>query len=274
MNEFLVGLQFLTRISIVKQTVWTEESFGKSVKYFPAVGAVLGICYVIVTLLTNYLTFSLPMIKAAIILIMMAILTGAIHCDGFMDTMDGLFSGREREKMLEIMKDSRVGAFGVVSFVMITLFEFATLSELAANFLLNHLLLAVYAAPIIARLMMVVTIGIFPYARSKGMGKAFSDYTTKATIAFAAVETLILLILPLILFFTLILFKIVNADYITVFFDVFTIKPLIISLIAALIFTFYFGKFATKKIGGVTGDVYGAVTTLSEAIVFFIFLIF
>ncbi|MBR1398478.1 MAG: adenosylcobinamide-GDP ribazoletransferase, partial [Selenomonadaceae bacterium] len=126
MNAFLIGLQFLTRISIVKQTVWTEKSFGESVKYFPAVGAVLGLCYsavafVLTIFANNNLNIidilnSTPrftMLGAAIILMLMAMLTGGIHCDGFMDTMDGLFSGRDRERILQIMKDSRVGAFGV-----------------------------------------------------------------------------------------------------------------------------------------------------------------
>ena len=244
----------MTRISIVKQTVWTEESFGKSVKYFPAVGAVLGLFYVAIAETLNLLIGgAFPMLTAAVILMAMIILTGGIHCDGFMDTMDGLFSGRDRERMLEIMKDSRVGAFGVVSFVMLSILDFAALSELSRASTLM-LIAAIYSAPIIGRLMMVVTIGSFPYARPEGMGKAFSKYTTRSTIILAAVEALILLS-PLILPFTMV------------------IKPLLISLIIALIFTLYFGKFATKKVGGVTGDIYGAVEIISEALVMVSFLL-
>ena len=195
MNSFLIGLQFLTRIFIVKQTIWTEESFGKSVKYFPLVGAVLGLCYVGIAMIFNFLFGeNFLNLRAAIILVSMAVLTGGIHCDGFIDTFDGLFSGREREKILEIMKDSRVGAFGAVSFVMLSILEYATLSELST---LNFFA-AIYSAPIIARLMMVLTIGGFPYARAEGMGKAFAKYSTHSTIIFAAVETFIL-IAPLIL---------------------------------------------------------------------------
>ncbi|MBR1397135.1 MAG: adenosylcobinamide-GDP ribazoletransferase [Selenomonadaceae bacterium] len=264
MNAFLIGLQFLTRISIVRQTVWTEQSFGESVKYFPAVGAVLGLCYsaavFILTIIANNnlnimdipnVTTRFPMLEAAIILTLMAMLTGGIHCDGFMDTMDGLFSGRDRERIMQIMKDSRVGAFGVVSFVMISILNFAALTELAQTSTMN-LMTAAYATPIIGRLMMVITIGSFPYARPEGMGKAFATYTTKSTILFAVVETLVLF-LPLILLMSNI------------------IKTLTISIIAASIFTFYFGNFSIKKIGGVTGDIYGAVTTISESIVLLIF---
>ena len=253
LNSFLIGLQFLTRISVVKQTVWTEESFGNSVKYFPAVGAVLGAIYVAIAELLNLLTGgTLPLLTAAVILISMAILTGGIHCDGFMDTMDGLFSGRDRERMLEIMKDSRVGAFGVVSFVMISILGFAALSELAKTPFI--LLAAIYSAPIIGRLMMVVTIGGFPYARPEGMGKAFSEHTTASTVLVAGIESMLLLS-PL---------MILSAIF---------LKSLLSSLTVTLIFTLYFGKFATKKVGGVTGDIYGAVTTISEVLVMLTFLL-
>ena len=103
--------------------------------------------------------------------------------------------------------------------------------------------------------MMVITIGAFPYARPEGMGKAFSEYTTKTTILFALCETLILL-LPLLW---------LSMDF---------LKLILGALIASMAFTFYFGNFAVKKIGGVTGDIYGATTTFSESIVFLSFLIF
>ena len=247
-ESFFIGLQFLTRISIVKQTVWTEEAFGKSVKYFPAVGAVLGAIYVVIAEVCSLLTGgAFPILTAAVILISMTALTGAIHCDGFMDTMDGLFSGRDRERMLEIMKDSRVGAFGVVSFVMLSILEFSTLSELSRTSTLT-LIIAIYSAPIIGRLMMVVTIGGFPYARHEGMGKAFAEYTTRSTIILAVGEALILLS-PIALL------------------SIMAIRPLLIALVTAFIFTWYFGNFATKKVGGVTGDIYGAVEIINEALV-------
>ena len=253
LDSFFVGLQFLTRISIVKQTVWTEESFGKSVKFFPAVGAVLGLVYVVLAEILNLLIGdAFPMLTAAVILVSMTILTGGIHCDGFMDTMDGLFSGRDRERMLEIMKDSRVGAFGVVSFVMLSILDFAALSELSRTSTLT-LFAAIYSAPIIGRLMMVVTIGGFPYARPNGMGKAFAAYTTRSTIILAAFEVLVLL-LPLILLSAMLA------------------ESLLISLTIALTFTLYFGKFTTKKVGGVTGDIYGAIEIISEALVMVSFL--
>ena len=242
MNSFLIGLQFLTRIFVVKQSIWTEQSFGESVKFFPAVGAVLGICYAAIVGATSLL--NLPLFTGAVGFSLMIILTGGIHCDGLMDSADGLFSGREREKILEIMKDSRAGAFGVVSMILVAAIEIATLTELA---LLSTwwLCAAIFSAPIIGRLMMVVTIGAFPYARQSGMGKAFAQFTTRRTIIFAAGET-ILLLFPLSLISQIFFLCAASASCV------------------ALIVTWKFANFSTEKIGGVTGDIYGAVTTLAE----------
>ena len=269
MNAFLIGLQFLTRISLVRQTIWTEEDFGRSVRYFPLVGAVLGLSYMLGTLMLptlflltvdeiNFATLMAafkqhPMLQAAVVFLLTVALTGAIHCDGFMDTFDGLFSGRDRDRMLEIMKDSRVGAFGVVSFVTLSIVEFATLEELAC-LPLENFLAAVFVMPIVGRLMMVMVIGLFPYARPEGMGKAFAERTDGRTMAFATVETMILL-MPLTM--------ISGEIFLTA----------LMSGLMALMVAMYFGRYATKKLGGVTGDIYGAVTLLSELTVLTVFLI-
>ena len=242
MNSFLIGLQFLTRIFVVKQTVWTEESFGESVKYFPAVGAVLGLICSGVVAAVNHL--GLPMLTGAVGFAALIILTGGIHCDGLMDSADGLFSGREREKILEIMKDSRAGSFGVVAMILVAALEVSTLTELA-RLSTWWLCAAIYSAPIVARLMMVVTIGAFPYARPDGMGKAFAKFTTRRTILFAAGETFLLL-LPLVFVSEMFFLSSAAAGGI------------------ALLVAWRFASFATEKIGGVTGDIYGAVTTLAE----------
>ena len=171
MNSFLIGLQFLTRIFVVRQSVWTEQSFGESVKFFPAVGAVLGlICAALVGALNFFTAGNFPLLTGAVGFASLIILTGGIHCDGLMDSADGLFSGREREKILLIMKDSRAGSFGVVAMILIAALEISTLTELA-RLSTYFLCAAIYSAPIIGRLMMVVTIGAFPYARPEAWAK-------------------------------------------------------------------------------------------------------
>ena len=101
---------------------------------------------------------------------------------------------------------------------------------------------------------MVVTIGAFPYARAEGMGKAFAKFTTRRTILFAAGEA-ILVLLPLIFISEIFLICAASAG------------------LVALIVTIKFARFSTEKIGGVTGDIYGAVTTLAELFALITFLL-
>ena len=96
MNNFLLGLQFLTRITIKKNLDWSEKACGGSVKFFPLIGAILGIIYVLVGYVIYYLLPSFNIYLSAhligfILLFCNIFLTGALHCDGFTDTMDGIY---------------------------------------------------------------------------------------------------------------------------------------------------------------------------------------
>ena len=188
----------------------------------------------------------------AIFFALNVILTGGIHCDGLMDSADGLFSGRDKEKILAIMKDSRAGAFGVVSLVVVAALQISTVSELLSLSIMQTLT-AVYCAPIIGRFSMVAIIKKFPYARPQGIGKAFANFSSEKTLPLAFAET-ILLLMPLSFFG--------KNFFFTAFF----------AMILSSIFALYFGFYSTKKIGGVTGDIFGAAEFLSETFVLTIFL--
>ena len=269
MRAFFIGLQFLTRISIVEQKDWCEKDFADSVRYFPLIGLVLGIIYAaFAALLLSFLPQNgilLPHhVVAAILLILPILLTGGLHCDGFMDTMDGLFSGRSRERMLEIMKDSRVGANGVFAFVLLMIFDWSVLLDLLQS---AWLFPALFAMPIVSRLMMVVAISAFPYARPVGMGKAFKDGGTKSVLYGAFFYTLILVFFPG-----------VAADFLGIIpLDAAGLSSWLLSMtaviFAALLFTIFFASYATRHLGGLTGDVYGAITTLTETLVLLSFLV-
>lgn len=248
MKAFFVGLQFLTRLSFVKQSVWTAADFGRSVKFFPLVGAVLGSiyalsAYVLLVFLPSYHVELPKHFVSVIFLALPMLLTGGLHCDGFMDTMDGVFSGRSRERMLEIMKDSRVGANGVMAFVLYALSEWAILLDFNSV----HIVVALFIMPIIGRLCMVMGIICFPYARPEGMGKAFADYANRRSLLFAFFSTC-MLVVPWGIF-------------------------AIISMISAICFAFCLAKYINHLLGGLTGDVYGAITELSEWVVLGVFLV-
>lgn len=249
MRAFLIGLQFLTRIHIVRQTVWTEEDFGKSVRYFPLVGLVLGVCYSLSAWALGYGLAEVagihmpPHVQAAVLAVLPFLATGGIHCDGFMDTVDGIFSGRERDRMLEIMKDSRTGSFGVVAFGILLLLQYSLLLDMPRE----NLPWALLVMPIAGRLMMTGAISLFPYARPDGMGKAFGKYATPKGFAYIVAYTLILL-------------AAIDGWH------------SLAALAAGGIFLRLFGCYVTKLLGGLTGDVYGAVCTLTEVLTLAVYL--
>ena len=247
MQNFITGLQFLTRIRVVGQSEWNPESFGRSVKFFPLVGGVIGVILVALNYIVDgYLpvlgVYLPPHVLATLLTAMPILITGGLHCDGFMDTMDGLFSGRSRERMLEIMKDSRVGANGVTAFVLLLLLKWSLIVDIAPTLLP----LALFSMPVLGRLAMVVAITIFPYARPEGMGKAFAQNAGKTSLLIA-------------LFFAMLL-----------------IVPLglqaILSGAAVIIFTLLFARYVTSILGGLTGDIYGAITEITEILVLTFFL--
>ena len=243
MHSFLIGLQFLTRIRLVNQTEWTAEDFGRSTRFFPLVGLVLGICYASAAWLLVYTKglFGMQALPTALLLILPLVLTGGLHADGFMDTADGVFSGRERERKLEIMKDSRVGSFGVVSFVLLMFVQFSLLFDMHPLLLVP----ALFVMPIIGRLAMVLAVSCFPYARKDGVGKTFADMGDRRTVVIAALTTTAL-VLP---------------------WGTLAAAALVLGTAFALLFC----SAMTKILGGVTGDVYGAATVLTETVVLAVF---
>lgn len=234
MKSFFIGLQFLTRLKIVNQTEWDIHDFGKSVVYFPFVGLVIGaFMAAIYWLLADHLPIQL---LALLLVIFEFLFTGGLHADGFMDTCDGLFSGRDRERKLEIMKDSRVGSNGVVGFVFLTLLKWQLLANVNPQFLWELLLFL----PIISRYSLVLSIRLFHYARPEGMGKAFAVYSPKSTLLWSTIFA----VLPAIYF---------HWDY-----AVFLGSGILLNMIL--------NSYIAKHLGGVTGDTYGFVIESSEVL--------
>lgn len=244
-GDFITGFQFLTRIPIKVQTQWTPESFSHSVKFFPIIGGIIGL------LLSGFLYgaqslwgIRLPMHLVAVGLILFEIIiTGGLHCDGLMDTVDGIFSGKPRERMLEIMKDSRVGAFGAMSFCLLIFVKYSLIIDIDPALLP----LSILVMPIVGRTAVVAAITLFPYARAEGLGKAFYQSGHKYTLYVAGICSALLLI-PL-------------------------GKLVIISGVIGISFALLLSRYISRRLGGLTGDVYGAIVELTEIVTLLVFLI-
>lgn len=240
MNAFLVGLQFMTRIHISNNTIWKDEEFGKSVVWFPVYGWILGAFMCLIYTLLKPL--NVPYLTAFLIVIGELFLSGGTLADGLMDSSDGLFSGRSRERSLEIMKDSLIGSFGMLSIIIFI--NLYTLSLGSTDALLYPVLMA---APTLGRLNVVISICEYPYARPYGMGKSFATYRGKHAVAGAVV----LALLPALYFgFT----YLVMAG---------------VSVLLGL----YLNSWIVRKIGGTTGDTYGFVNQTTEMVLALLFLL-
>ena len=172
MKRFLIALQFLTRIRVARNLEIEEEELGGSAVFFPLVGFIIGL--ILATLAFGGSTLFSSLTVAVLITAGEGILTGGLHLDGYMDACDGIFSGRPRERMLEIMKDSRVGSMGVIGLFILLALKITLLSELPVEVLIP----SVAVMPLLGRWAMVLAIWRFPYARAEGLGAYFSGRTS------------------------------------------------------------------------------------------------
>lgn len=234
MRGLRIAVSFLTRLPV--GTVAADPAaFGRSFVYLPLVGLLLGLFQYGGAWLGGQVLHAPAALLAALLLLLEAWLTGGLHWDGYMDAMDGLFSARERERMLEIMRDSRVGAHGVTAFGFLLLAKYAAVMELLASQGYLWLLLV----PFWARWNLGVLAFTFPYARPEGMGKALAQHGGWGRVAIMALYTL-----PL---------GGLLGGWVS------------LAVAAAMtLLAWGWGKWVQGKIGGLTGDVFGATVELME----------
>lgn len=238
MRKLWIAITFLTRIPLPQPDNVTSEEFTQSQHCYPVVGLILGA--VLWAALTLLLPLYPPLITAALLLTLELLLTGGIHLDGFIDSMDGLLSARTPERMLEIMKDSHVGAFGAVSAIVYLLLKFALLAELIAleSYFVPYVVLFM---PILSRWIFLMGVHFFPYARAQGLGKGFHETSRKTQWTFLG-EGIVLLF----------------ATYIVLQWSG------VVGFMLATLVVFFFARRVSHLLGGLTGDLYGASIELSE----------
>lgn len=281
MIPFFIALQFLTRIKIVNQTEWSVEDFGKSVVAFPYVGLIIGL---ILALLYGILSPFIPLVPLMLILVIAEFLiTGGLHADGLMDTSDGLFSGRERDRKLEIMKDSRIGSFGVVAFVFVTLLKWQLLTAIPTS---EFIPMALIMMPLMSRWSLVLSIRSYPYAREQGMGAAFANLAPKHVITYNTLSTffmpIVMLLIGVILYTLLYgvysIFSIADVGYVVglgvlIYATLGIFQINIVSMIITYIINRILNHYIVKQLGGTTGDTYGFVVEVTEVLLLLIYII-
>ncbi len=236
MNRLLVAIAFLTRLPVARARALDARAIGRAALLFPAVGLLLGAAQAAAL---RGLTARLPAPLAAILAVALAAaLTGALHLDGLADTADGFGGGRDREHVLEIMRDHAVGAFGATALVLVLAVKAAALVALVSAGAWRWVVLA----PALARWAPVALGRALPYARAgEGLGRTVTDgagpFEVSGATLLAAVAAVAL----------------AGARGVA-------------ALAAVAAFTVGHGLACRRRIGGVTGDTMGAAVEISEAL--------
>lgn len=242
---FLTAIMFYTRIPIPSNTEFSTDYLNKSTRYFPFIGILVGGLGAVIFLLILAI---LPL-NIAIILSMAStiLITGAFHEDGFSDFSDGFGGGYTKERILEIMKDSRIGTYGAIALVLMLFTKFLSISSTS----LIDIPLLLISAHSLSRFISVCMIYTSSYVREDALSKSKPIGHRGSWSSF--VVALIFGFLPL------------------------CFMPLVFTLLVIFMLSltlFFFRWYVHKIIGGYTGDVLGALQQISEVVIYLGFLIY
>lgn len=219
------AVAFLTVIPAADSTGSPGERLGRA--YFPIVGALIGLVagigFVLIAAIAG------PLLAGVGAVAVMAVLTGGLHLDGLADAADGLFGVGSLERRLEVMRDPRVGSFGAVALVLVVLGDVAALSSMGPA----RALIALVIAGALSRLAILVVVVSAPYLREPGLGTAAQGGNRLFDLLLGAALTVAVCLLD-------------------------PRRAAVAAVTVALAATLMVAV-ARRRIGGVTGDVYGAV---------------
>jgi adenosylcobinamide-GDP ribazoletransferase len=233
MKRLIAALQFLTIIPLGKSAIYDPKGM---VRFFPVVGILVG------GLLSIFdhvaLNFWPEPVTAVLDVVLLAIITAALHLDGLGDTADGLFGHRSKEEALLIMKDSRIGVMGLVAIICTLAVKWGGIMHIS-----SHRMLLLVLIPAFARSGMIFGIRFLEYGRPEG-GTGYDVFGEPLTLS-AFQWMLIPVILSIFLGW--------KGIWLNLIFAVLTI-----------IIIFYY----KKRMGCITGDMLGAMTEVTEALLF------
>jgi cobalamin 5'-phosphate synthase/cobalamin synthase len=243
-KSFLAAVAFLTILPTGNIVAYDASAVARAAGWFPVVGALLGLISVAVAaVLQGHLP---PGVVAVGLVILDALLTGALHFDGLADTADGFGGGKDREDTLRIMRDHNIGSFGAMALVLIVALKVTAYAALLGG---ANGMRALVLTPVLGRWSMLPLAAALPYARPSasvidGMGKRSLIWGTVAIVVVWAAAWLL---------------RFPSMDD-------------LIAAAAVVAATALFGMECRRKIGGITGDTLGANLELSECAALLAFL--
>ncbi len=233
MTALTIALQFLTRIPVHFTFIVSDKQLGRSVLYYPLVGLLIGA----LLLAGSFLLAAVPVsLQAAIILTVWVLLSGGLHLDGLADCADAWVGGLgDRQRTLNIMKDPSAGSVAVIILVLLLLLKWNALQLVLITQQWQGLLIA----PVLGRTALLILMLTTPYIRKNGLGEKLIQ-----NLPLASTRVLI---------FGVLLFIFLLAGFLPI-------------LLAGLV-VMWVRYTAVQRLGGVTGDIYGATVELVEMMV-------
>lgn len=231
----IVALTFLTILPLPLRRAATAQERGAAVAWYPAVGYLLGALLALLDVGLRQTALT-PLVIAVLLLVALALLTGFLHLDGLLDTCDAVFVHRAPAERLVIARDPRAGAFGVVGVALLLFLKGALL----AGPLGGHRTAVLVCFPAIARLAMATAVVLLPTARgTEGLGGRVKEHARPWTLLIASVIAI---------FPALVLLH----------------WAAVALIVGALVGGTSIALLALRRLGGTTGDVYGAVCECAE----------
>ena len=237
MNDFLSAVQFLTRVPI-PSIPYQPNSLAQAIQFFPLVGALLGAA---AALLHRTLVPHLGRLPTALVIVIFLVWsTGCLHEDGLADTTDGLGGGRSREQILHIFRDSRIGSYGAVALCLSLLARVILIASIPLGQVGQFLI----GAHILCRWTTLPLGSLCPPAReAEGQGARVAHLVTRGSLLLGTVFSFLSVVL-------LLRWR--------------SIAPLLVSIAVVLLSA----RSYRRRIGGVTGDCFGATNQMTEIAVY------
>jgi adenosylcobinamide-GDP ribazoletransferase len=231
---FLISVQFLTRLPVPRILRSSEEELGRAAMFFPLVGVMVGGG---AALLFHALQYILPLPASVLCaIIFAAFVTGGFHEDGLADAFDGFGGGWTKERVLEIMRDSRIGTYGALALVFLVLGKYSFLSSLPQAQVWRWLIVAHTAS----RWTILPLCAWLPYARAEGQGKLVAQQVGALSLAIGS--------------FTLLAVSALLLSW----------QATTVALLITMLVTLLSGLYFRARLQGMTGDCLGATNQLTE----------
>ena len=236
MQSLIIAFAMYSKIPMPRAD-WNDKNMRYAFCWFPVIGLVIGLVELAVFyILTKWQAGSV--FRGVCLMAVPLLVTGGIHLDGFMDTMDALGSWGDKEKKLEILKDSHNGAFAVIGICCYFTVSLGVWSEIR-----TEMLPVVAAGYVISRALSGIAVVTFPAARGSGLVKTFQDGAQKKAVRI-----------------TMIVYLILAAVYL---YFCSPVGMVVLLIIAGVVFGYYY-RMSRKQFGGVTGDLAGYFLQICE----------